>query len=48
MKTIRIINSNHKDKFRRKHIVKVTFCKKGCCKGNGVLPLNITNYFLNL
>lgn len=41
--TIRIINGNHKDKFRRKYILKIIFCKKGCCKDDIVLLLNITN-----
>jgi hypothetical protein len=31
LKTIMIINGNQKDKFRRKHIVKITFRKKECC-----------------
>jgi hypothetical protein len=31
-----IINDNHKDKIKRKHIVKITFRKKGCCKSDVV------------
>jgi len=32
-----------KDKFKRKHLVKVTFRKKGCCKGVTALFFSITN-----
>jgi hypothetical protein len=43
LKTIRIIDDNKKDKLERKHIVNVTFHKKGYYKGNIVLPLSIIN-----
>jgi len=38
-----VINDNQKDKFRRKHIINVIFCKKGCNKSYVILSLNITN-----
>lgn len=44
LKTIRIINDNHKDKFREKHIVKEMFCKKWCDKGDVALSLIIANF----
>lgn len=43
LKTIRIINGNHKDKFKEKHIVKEIFRKKWCDKGDVTLSLDITN-----
>jgi hypothetical protein len=38
LKTIRIISGNQKDKFKKKHIIKVIFRKKECCKGDVLLP----------
>ena len=42
-----IIKSNQKDKFRRKHIVKVTLKKNTYDEGYIILPLSITNYSLH-
>jgi hypothetical protein len=39
----RLINGNQEDKFKRKYIVMVTFYEKGCCKGDIVFSLSITN-----
>lgn len=45
-----IINGNKKNKFRRKHVVKVTFhnifFKKGWCKSDVVLYLSVINPLL--
>ena len=38
-----VIDNNQKDKFMKKYIVKITFRKKLCCKGDFVLSLNIIN-----
>jgi len=38
---MKVIYCNQEDKFRRKQMVKETFHKKGCSKGDIVLPLNI-------
>jgi hypothetical protein len=38
-----IINDNKKNKFKRKHIVKIIFRKKWYFKGDVVLILSITN-----
>jgi hypothetical protein len=43
LKLHRIIDGNQKNKFKRKHIVNVTFSKKEYCKGDVLLLLNITN-----
>jgi hypothetical protein len=42
---MRIINGNQKDKFKRKHIVKITFRKKGCCQDDVIHSLSINNPF---
>jgi hypothetical protein len=43
LKIIRIIKGNQKNKFRRKHIVKLTIRKKVCGKSDNILLLGITN-----
>jgi len=45
---MRIINGNQKDKFKRKHIVKITFRKKGCCEDDVFLSLSLNNLFLEV
>jgi hypothetical protein len=42
---MRIIKGNQKDKFRRKHIVKITFRKKGYCQDDVIFSLSINNPF---